>query len=135
MDIKGLTAIVTGGASGLGEATARVLAAQGARVAIVDMNGERAASVAKDIGGKSYVLDVSNAAAAEAFFAQLEADLGAPRVLVNCAGIGVAGRMVGRNGPVPLEEFSKVINVNLIGSFNMMRLAAAAMIKTELIGE
>lgn len=135
MDIKGQTAIVTGGASGLGEATARAFASAGAKVAVIDMNGERAQSVADEIGGKAFVLDVSNAQAAEEIFAGLEVEMGTPRVLVNCAGIGVAKRMVGRDGPMPLEEFSQVINVNLIGSFNMMRLASAAMTKADPLGE
>ncbi len=135
MDIKGQTAVVTGGASGLGEATARAFASAGARVAIVDMNGERAEKVAGEIGGRAYVLNVTDGPAAEKTFAKIEADLSAPRVLVNCAGIGVAKRMVGRDGPMPLDEFSLVINVNLIGSFNMMRLAAAAMTRAEPLGE
>ena len=135
MDINGKVAIVTGGASGLGEATARALAAAGARVAIADMNEARGAQVAGEIGGKAYGVDVSNAAAGEAFFADVERDLGGPRVLVNCAGIGVAKRMTGRDGPMPLDEFIHVINVNLIGSFNMMRLAAAVMTKQDPLGE
>lgn len=135
MDINGKVAIVTGGASGLGEATARAFAAAGARVAIADMNEVRGKQVASEIGGKAYVLDVSNAGAAEVFFADVAKDLGGPRVLVNCAGIGVARRMTGRDGPMPLEEFVQVINVNLIGSFNMMRLAAAAMSAQDPLGE
>jgi len=131
MNPKGLVAVVTGGASGLGEATARRLAASGAKVAIVDRDMDRGEKVANEIGGKAYKVDVSSAAEAEAFFAELPGDLGAPRILVNCAGIAVAGRMVGRSGPHDLAEFSKVINVNLVGSFNMMRLAGAAMTKLE----
>lgn len=127
MKLEGQTAVVTGGASGLGEATARAFAAAGAKVAIVDMNRERADRVAGEIGGRPYVFDVSNAQAAEGFFAGLADEMGPARILVNCAGIGVAERMVGRNGPMALEHFSKVIQVNLVGSFNMMRLAAAAM--------
>lgn len=135
MNISGQVAVVTGGASGLGEATARAFAAAGAKVAIADLNRERGEKVASEIGGKFYSVDVASAESAEAFFAQLAQDMGTPRVLVNCAGIGVAKRMVGRDGPVPLAEFSRVININLIGSFNMMRLAAAAMTKADPIGE
>jgi NAD(P)-dependent dehydrogenase (short-subunit alcohol dehydrogenase family) len=135
MNISGQVAVVTGGASGLGEATARAFAAAGAKVAIADLNRERGEKVAAEIGGRFYSVDVASAESAEAFFAQLAQDMGTPRVLVNCAGIGVAKRMVGRDGPVPLAEFSRVININLIGSFNMMRLAAAAMTKADPIGE
>jgi NAD(P)-dependent dehydrogenase (short-subunit alcohol dehydrogenase family) len=135
MNINGQVAVVTGGASGLGEATARAFAAAGAKVAIADLNKERGEKVASEIGGRFYSVDVASAESAEAFFAQLAQDMGTPRVLVNCAGIGVAKRMVGRDGPVPLAEFSRVININLIGSFNMMRLAAAAMTKADPIGE
>ncbi len=135
MDINGKVAIVTGGASGLGEASARALAAAGAKVAIADMNEARGKLVAGEIGGKAWVVDVSSAEAGEKFFAAVESEMGAPRVLVNCAGIGVAKRMTGRDGAMPLAEFTQVINVNLIGSFNMMRLAAASMSKQEPLGE
>ena len=135
MDIKGQVAIVTGGASGLGEATARAFAARGAKVAIADRDMARAQLVDSEIGGKAYLVDVSDAASAEAFYAELEKTLGAPRVLVNCAGIAIAKRMVGRDGPMPLDEFARVISVNLNGSFNMMRLAAAAMQKLEPLAD
>lgn len=131
MDPSGHVAIVTGGASGLGEATARKLAAQGARVAIVDRDAARGEAVARDIDGRAYAFDVANAADAEAFFGQLAKDLGAPRILVNCAGVAIARRIVGRDGPHALDEFAKIVNVNLIGSFNMLRLAAAAMTQSE----
>jgi len=127
MNPKGLVAVVTGGASGLGEATARRLAASGAKVAIVDRDLDRGNKVAGEIGGKAFRVDVSSASEAEAFFAALPKE----RILVNCAGIAVAKRMVGRDGPHPLDEFAKVISVNLNGSYNMMRLAGAAMCKLE----
>jgi NAD(P)-dependent dehydrogenase (short-subunit alcohol dehydrogenase family) len=127
MDIKGNAAIVTGGASGLGAATARALAAAGAKVAIFDVNAKAAAEVAIDINGIAVSCDVADAAAAEAALKQAAADHGPARILVNCAGIGPAKRIVGRNGPMPLADFERVIRINLIGSFNMMRLAAAAM--------
>ena len=126
MEVKGQAAIVTGGASGLGAATARTLAAAGARVAILDVNAEAAAEVAIDINGLAVSCDVSDAAAAEAALAQAAADHGPARILVNCAGIGPAKRIVGRGGPMPLADFERVIRINLIGTFNMMRLAAAA---------
>ncbi|MDO9411524.1 MAG: SDR family NAD(P)-dependent oxidoreductase [Pseudolabrys sp.] len=131
MDIKGQAAIVTGGASGLGAATARALAAAGAKVAVFDLNEAGAASVARDIGGTGVACDVGDAGSAEAAIAKARAAHGPARVLVNCAGIGPAKRIVGRDGPMPLQDFERVIRVNLIGTFNMMRLAAADMQATE----
>ena len=124
MQIAGRTAFVTGGGSGLGAATARALAAAGARVAIFDLKGQ---TVADAIGGRFLSCDVSDAAAAERAVADAAGELGSPAVLVNCAGIGTAARIVGREGPMPLEAFERVIRVNLIGTFNMMRLSAALM--------
>lgn len=131
MDIKGQVAVVTGGASGLGEATARAFAARGAKVAIADRDLARGRAVANEIGGRAWEVDVASAASAEAFFIDLSTNFGPPRVLVNCAGIAIAKRMVGRDGPMALDDFARIINVNLNGSFNMMRLAAAAMSKLE----
>jgi NAD(P)-dependent dehydrogenase (short-subunit alcohol dehydrogenase family) len=127
MDIKGHAAIVTGGASGLGAATARMLAEAGAKVAIFDVNQKAAAEVAIDINGIAVACDVTDAAATEAAFAKAAADHGAARILINCAGVGPARRIVGRDGPMPLDEFARVISINLVGTFNAMRLAAAAM--------
>src|SRR5258706_5806637 len=125
MQLKDQAAIVTGGASGLGAATARRLAAQGARVAVCDLNAKLAESVAAEIKGVAVVCDVSDAASAEAAIASASSAHGPARVLVNCAGIGVAKRVIGREGPMPLADFDKVIKVNLIGSVDMLRLAAA----------
>lgn len=127
MEIAGTVALVTGGASGLGAATARALAENGARVAILDRNAETGAALAQEIGGIFAACDVADAASATEALAKSRAALGPPGILVNCAGIGTAGRIVGREGPMPLEAFEKVIRVNLIGTFNMMRLAAAEM--------
>jgi NAD(P)-dependent dehydrogenase (short-subunit alcohol dehydrogenase family) len=127
MEVKGQVAIVTGGASGLGAACARTLAAAGARVAILDVNDKAAAEVAIDINGIAIHCDVSDSASAEDAIRQAAADHGPARILVNCAGIGPAKRIVGRDGPMPLADFERVIRINLIGTFNMMRLAAAAM--------
>jgi NAD(P)-dependent dehydrogenase (short-subunit alcohol dehydrogenase family) len=131
MQLRDQAAIVTGGASGLGAATARQLAAQGAKVAICDLNAKLAETVAAEIGGVAVVCDVSDAAAAEAAVAQAAKAHGPARVLVNCAGIGVAKRVIGREGPMALSEFEKVIKINLIGSFNMLRVATAEMTKLE----
>src|SRR3974390_75419 len=127
MDIKGHAAIVPGGASGLGAATAHMLAAAGAKVAIFDVNAKTAAEVAIDINGIGVDCDVTNSAATEKAVAKTTADHGVARIVVNCAGVGPAKRIVGRDGPMPLADFSRVIEINLIGTFNVMRLMAAAM--------
>ena len=131
MKLAGAAAIVTGGSSGLGKATAEAFAAKGARVAVFDRNGEAADAVAKTIGGLALAGDVADAAAAESTLAKAAAAHGPARILVNCAGIGVAKRVVGRDGPQPLADFETVIRVNLIGTFNMIRLFAAAASRLE----
>ena len=131
MQLKGHAAIVTGGASGLGAATARKLAAQGAKVAVCDLNTKLAETVAAEIGGVAVTCDVSDSASAEAAIAAAAKAHGPARVLINCAGIGVAKRVIGREGPMPLADFDRVIRINLIGSFNMLRLATAEMSKLE----
>ena len=133
MKISGTAAIVTGGGSGLGRATAEALASKGARVAVVDLNPAAAEEAARAVGGLALLCDVADEASASAAVAKAEAAHGAARILVNCAGIGVARRVVGRDGPHPLADFERVIRVNLIGTFNMIRLAAAAMGKLEPI--
>lgn len=127
MDIDGKTAIVTGAASGLGAATARALAKSGARVAVFDRDAGKGEGVAEEIGGAFFACDVADAQGAERAVAAAVDALGVPSVLVNCAGIGTAGRIVGREGPMALDAFEKVISVNLVGSFNMMRLVADRM--------
>ena len=127
MDIKGHAAIVTGGASGLGAATAIELARAGARVACLDVNLDGARAVADKIGGLAVRCDVTDAEQSAAALAEPRARHGAARIVINCAGVGPAKRIVGRDGPMPLAEFARVIEINLIGTFNVMRLAAAAM--------
>ena len=127
MNVDGLAALVTGGGSGMGAATARALAAAGARVAVADLDGEAAARVARDIGGVAIQTDVGQEVSAVAAFRRARETNGPIRLLVNCAGIATAGRIVGREGPLALDDFQRTIQVNLIGTFNMMRLAAAEM--------
>jgi len=132
MDVNGTAAIVSGGASGLGEATARALAAAGATVVIADLNEDGGKRVASETGGLFARTDVADEASVQAAV-DAAAGTGAPlRVAVSCAGIGWAARTVGRDGaPHDLASYQRVINVNLIGTFNLMRIAAAAMARTE----
>ena len=132
-DLKGQAALVTGAASGLGAETARTLARAGMKVALLDVNLDQAKSVAEEIGGAAIPCDVTGAASAEAAVVVAREKHGPARVLVNCAGIAPGKRIVGREGPMPLADFTRVIQVNLIGTFNMMRLAAADMSKLESI--
>lgn len=126
-----VVAVVTGAGSGLGAATAACLAAEGVRVAAVDLDGDAAERTAAATGGMAVRLDVSDDAAAEREIAGICERLGPPRVLVNCAGIAPAARIVGRDGPLPLASFARVVGVNLIGTFNMLRLCAARMASLE----
>ncbi|MFT3719646.1 SDR family NAD(P)-dependent oxidoreductase [Pseudorhodoferax sp.] len=126
MKIEGQAALVTGGASGLGEATARELARLGARVAVLDRNLAQAQQVAAGIGGIACACDITDAASVEAALAAAEAAHGPARILMNVAGIGSAKRVVGKDGrAAPLEDFARVITVNLVGTYNMSRLFAA----------
>ena len=127
MDIKGHAAVVTGGASGLGAATASELARAGARVTVIDVNLDAARALAQKISGLALQCDVTNAEQASAALKEARERHGAARILINCAGVGPAKRIVGRDGPMPLAEFERVTSINLIGTFNMLRLAAADM--------
>jgi NAD(P)-dependent dehydrogenase (short-subunit alcohol dehydrogenase family) len=131
MDISGTTALVTGGASGLGAATARGLARNGATVIVFDLDAAAAEALAAEIGGVAVAGDVTDEAAVTA---ALDATGSPPRIIVNCAGIGTAGRVVGREGPMPLASFQRVINVNLVGTFNVCRLAATRLSDAGLSG-
>lgn len=127
MKLEGAGAIVTGSASGLGRAVAGMLAEAGAKVVVFDLNAEAASKAASEIGGIAVAGDVANEEDADRAVDAAVETAGDLRILVNCAGIGTAGRVVGREGPQPLGEFEKVIRVNLIGTFNMLRVAAARM--------
>lgn len=124
MNVHDQIAIVTGGSSGLGEATARALAASGAKVAILDIGIDKARQVAAEIGAIAVKCDVSSAESAEGAIAEVAQHLGEARILVNCAGIVAGMKTVGKDGPHPLDLYRKVIEVNLIGTFNMIRLFA-----------
>lgn len=134
MQIQGQAALVTGGASGLGEATARALAAQGAKVAVLDRNAELAEKVASEIGGVACPCDITDAASVQAAIDKAAAAHGPARILMNVAGIGSAKRVVQRDGSAaPLEDFVRVININLIGTYNVSRLFAAACSKLDVL--
>ena len=132
MHIEGQAALVTGGASGLGEAVARELARLGAKVAMLDRNAERAQQVAAEIGGTAHGCDITDTASVEAALQAAAAAHGPARILMNVAGIGGAKRIVGKDGnAAPLEDFAKVIQVNLIGTYNISRLFAARCAKLD----
>jgi NAD(P)-dependent dehydrogenase (short-subunit alcohol dehydrogenase family) len=136
MNIQGQAALVTGGASGLGEATARELARLGAKVTVLDVNAAAGAKVAAEIGGLFQACDITSPDSVGAALAQAEAKHGPARILMNIAGIGSAKRIVGKDGnPAPLEDFARVVNINLIGSYNVSRLFAAACAKLPLLDE
>jgi NAD(P)-dependent dehydrogenase (short-subunit alcohol dehydrogenase family) len=137
VETEGLAAIVTGAASGLGKASAQMLAAAGAKVAVFDLNAEAGEAVAKEIGGLFVAVDVTDDASVAAALDQAEAAHGTARLLVNCAGIAPAVKTVGKgNAPHPLDTFRKTIEVNLIGTFNMIsKFAARAAALDEIEGE
>jgi NAD(P)-dependent dehydrogenase (short-subunit alcohol dehydrogenase family) len=126
MNIQGQAALVTGGASGLGEATARELARMGAKVAVLDVNAEQAEKVAAEIGGVACQCDITSTDSLTAAIAKAAQKHGPARILMNIAGIGTAKRVVQKDGsPAPLEEFARVVNINLVGTYNASRLFAA----------
>jgi len=135
MDAKGHAAIVTGGASGLGAATARALAAAGAKVAVFDLNEAEGAAVAAEIGGLFVACNVAEAGSAERAVETAKAAHGGARILVTCAGIAPAGKIVGKSGPMALEAFRRVVDVNLNGTLNVMRLVACNLEKMPALGE
>ena len=135
MNLENLPALVTGGGSGMGAVTARMLFGRGARVAVLDRDVDAARKTAQQIDGLALEADVSNAQSVEAALQQIVDKWGAPRVAVSCAGIAPASRIVGREGPHDLDLFQQVININLVGTFNVLRLCAARMSELEPLSE
>ena len=135
MQIQNTAAIVTGGGSGLGAATARALDAKGAKVGVMDANAANADKVAAEIGGIALHADVTSEAAVTAALDKAQAAHGVARIIINCAGIGNAAKTASGKGPFPLDLFTRVINVNLIGTFNVIRLATQRMLDQAPIGE
>ena len=132
MKIAGQVALVTGGASGLGAATARELARRGAKVTVLDRNGSGAQAVATEIGGLGLECDITSTASIVAALDASRAAHGPARLVMNIAGIGTAKRVIGRDGtPMPIEDFRRVIEVNLVGTFNVIRLAAAEIVRLD----
>lgn len=135
MDVKGHAALVTGGGSGLGAATASALAAAGAKVALLDVNLDAAKAHAEKINGIAIKCDVSDSDSAVAALKEAREKHGIARVLINCAGIGTPKKILGRDGPQALADFERVIRVNLIGSFNVLRLFAADLQNAEALAD
>ena len=135
MQLKDVAVLITGGGSGLGAATARAMAAKGAKIGVIDQSKENAEKVAAEVKGVALHADVTNEEQIKAAIAKAEAAHGVARVLMNCAGIGGSQRIVGRDGVYPLEKFARIINVNLIGTFNCLRLFAERLVTAEPIGE
>lgn len=135
MEMNNQAAIITGGASGMGAATARMLASRGAKVALLDLNIDSAQNIANEIGGIAIKCDVTDANSVEQAIAQAQNIHGPARICINCAGVVHSRRMVNREGPMPLEEYQRVLNINVSGTFNVMRLAAAAMMPLEPLGD
>jgi NAD(P)-dependent dehydrogenase (short-subunit alcohol dehydrogenase family) len=135
MDVKGHAALVTGGGSGLGAATASALAAAGAKVALLDVNLDAAKAHAAKIGGIAIKCDVSDSDSAVAAVKEAREKHGIARVLINCAGIGTPKKILGKDGPQPLADFDRIVRVNLIGSFNLMRLMAADLQNAEALAD
>lgn len=135
MDIKNITAVVSGGASGLGAACVKFLAHHGAQVIILDTNIDAAQNLAKETKSLAVFCDVTNSDSVEQAFTQLTTQADIPRICINCAGIAPAKRIVGRDGPMPFDDFTKVININLNGTFNVLRYASYFMSQLDPINE
>lgn len=131
MKISGTTAIVTGGASGLGAATAEALVEAGVKAALWDLNAEKGEVLAKKLGGVFCSVNVADEESVKAGLAKTITELGAPRILVNCAGIAIGEKTIGKNGPHRLDSFKRVIDINLVGTFNCIRLVSEEMEKLD----
>src|SRR5690242_18575830 len=134
MQLKDVAVLITGGGSGLGAATARAMAEKGARIAVLDQNKENAEKVVAEVKGVALHADVTDEAQVKAGIAKAEAAHGIARVLMNCAGIGGSQRIVGRDGVYPLAKFARIINVNLIGTFNALRLISERLATAAPVG-
>ena len=130
MKLQGVVALVTGAGSGMGAETARCLAAAGARVVLMDINKDAITALASALNGYAVVCDITESTHVEVAFLQIQKEWGTPRVLVNCAGIVFGKRVVGRSGVMALEDFTKVMTVNVMGTFNVLRVAVEGMINT-----
>lgn len=126
-----VTAVITGGASGLGAATARLFSEKGVRVAIIDTNLSKAEALAEEIGAKAYLCDVTSAENAKVTLQKISDQVGTPRILINCAGIATPSRIIGKQGVMALDFFQHIVQVNLMGTFNMLRLTAEKMMNLE----
>lgn len=135
MEVKNCSAIVSGGASGMGAATARALSSAGAKVAILDLNLEAGEKLASEINGMAVACNVTDPASVQTALQQVKSIHGSARICINCAGIVKGKRIVSKEGPMPLDEFKHVIDVNLVGTFNLMRLAAADMTHLDPLGQ
>src|SRR6201995_3415262 len=135
MQLKDVAVLITGGGSGLGAATARAMAEKGAKIGVLDQSKENAEKVAAEVKGVALHADVTDEAAVKAAIATAESAHGVARILMNCAGIGGSQRIVGRDGVYPLAKFARIINVNLIGTFNFPRVFAPGLVTAEPIGE
>lgn len=136
MQLQGQAALVTGGASGLGAEVVRQLARAGARVTILDINLDLAQTLAQEVGAHAVACDITSSDSVQQALQSASTVHGPARILINCAGIGGARRLVGKDGQaMPLDDFSRIINVNLIGTFNMIRLTAAGMIAQEAMAD
>src|SRR5947209_6554420 len=135
MQLKDVTVLITGGGSGLGAATARAMADKGARIAVLDQSKENAEKVAAEVKGVAVVADVTDEEQVKAAMAKAEKAHGIARVLVNCAGIGGSQRIVGKDGVYPLAKFVRIINVNLIGTFNVLRLFSERLATEAPVGQ